>query len=68
MTHFSRSLIGSLVGEIFESSIFSWYTVSPVILIRHMFHMQPTSAGPGTRAHDTHGIQNRHNIFSFRHN
>jgi hypothetical protein len=37
---------------------FHRYTVSPVILIRHTeFHMQPTSAGPGTRAHETHGMQ-----------
>jgi hypothetical protein len=34
--------------------IFTVYTVSPVILIRHTeFHMQPTSAGPGTNAHYT---------------
>jgi hypothetical protein len=33
------------------------FTVSHVILIRHTeFHIQPTSAGPGTRAHDTHGM------------
>jgi hypothetical protein len=32
-------------------------TVSPVNLIRHKeFHIQPTSAGPGTRAHCTHGM------------
>jgi hypothetical protein len=39
------------------SAISFAYTVSPVIFIRHTeFQMQPTSAGPGTRAHDTHGM------------
>jgi hypothetical protein len=33
------------------------HTASPVILIRHTeFHMQPTSAGPGIKAHYTHGM------------
>jgi hypothetical protein len=45
---FTRLTAASLIGP---------HTVNPVILIRHTeFHMQPTSAGPGTWAHYTHGI------------
>jgi hypothetical protein len=52
------TLAASLVRMFCKVRFCAYCTVSPLILIRHTeFHMQPTSAGPGTRAHDTHGMQ-----------
>jgi hypothetical protein len=47
----------AFIFRLSSTTVLYLYTVNPVILIRHTeFHMQPTSAGPGTRAHDTHGM------------